>query len=111
MSMRTLMRAWLPTIALLVAMQLPAAQPSQAESAPRSYVIGLSPFLDKSVKDEVYRGIIRLLVEDLPLNSSVAIYDAFDLKTITRVSLPNARVFSSPKTRANQFASAIRELK
>jgi len=63
------------------------------------------------VKDDVYRSIVRLLVEDLPLNSTLAIYDAFELKTITHVSLPNARVFNSPKTRANQFAAAIRDLK
>jgi hypothetical protein len=76
-----------------------------------SFVIGISPFLDKSVKDDVYRSIVRLLVEDLPLHSSLAIYDAFELKTITQVTLPNARVFNSPKTRANQFAPAIRNLK
>ena len=77
----------------------------------QAFVIGISPYLEKSVKDDVYRGIVRLLVEDLPLNSTLAIYDAFDLKTITQVALPNARAFSSPKTRANQFAPAIRELK
>src|SRR6266853_4733387 len=75
------------------------------------YIIGISPFLDKSVKDEVYRGIVRLVVEDLPLNSALAIYDAFELKTITQFSLPYARAFNSPKTRANQFAPAIRDLK
>jgi hypothetical protein len=74
-------------------------------------VVGLSPFLDKSVKDEIYRSIVRLVVEDLPVNSTLAVYDAFELKTITRITLPDARAFSSPKTRANQFASAIRELK
>src|SRR5207249_3120731 len=78
---------------------------------PAQFIIGISPFLDKSVKDEVYRGIVRLVVEDLPLNSSVAIYDAFELKTITRFSLLDARAFSSPKTRANQFAPSIRDLK
>jgi hypothetical protein len=78
---------------------------------PQPFVIGISPFLDNSVKDEVYRSIVRLLVQDLPLNSSVAIYDAFRLRSITQVQLPNAHVFESPKTRANQFASAIRELK
>jgi hypothetical protein len=81
------------------------------EQPASSFVIGLSPFLDKSVKDEVYRSVVRLVVEDLPLNSTLAVYDAFELKTITKLSLPNARVFSSSKTRANQFAPAIRDLK
>src|SRR5436190_21908008 len=78
---------------------------------PQPFVIGISPYLPRSVKDDIYRSIIRLLVEDLPLNSSLELYDAFDLKTIARVELPNARVFQSPKTRANQFAPAIRQVK
>ena len=87
-----------------------AGQGTSSES-PSRFIIGISPFLDKSVKDEVYRGIVRLVVEDLPLNSALAIYDAFELKTITQLSLPDARAFNSPKTRANQFAPAIRDLK
>jgi hypothetical protein len=88
-----------------------SAESQKTSSSRQPFVIGISPFLDKGVKDDVYRSIVRLLVEDLPLNSSLAVYDAFELKTITHVSLPDARVFQSPKTRANQFAGAIRELK
>ena len=88
-----------------------AAGPDISDQPASRFIIGLSPFLDNSVKDEVFRGIVRLVVEDLPLNSTLAIYDAFELKTITQLSLPNSRVFSSPKTRANQFAPAIRDLK
>ncbi|HWW02950.1 MAG TPA: hypothetical protein VNZ64_24835 [Candidatus Acidoferrum sp.] len=88
-----------------------AGQPGSIGQAGTDFVIGISPYLDKSVKDEVYRSLVRLLVEDLPLNSSLAVYDAFDLKSITHVTVPNARAFNSSKTRANQFAPAIRELK
>jgi hypothetical protein len=91
-----------------------AAASSQPQAGPvtaHQFVIGISPFLDKSVKDDVFRSIIRLMVQDLPLNSSLAIYDAFELKSITRVNLPNVRAFDSPKTRANQFAWAIGDLK
>ena len=87
-----------------------AGQGTSSES-PSRFIIGISPFLDKSVKDEVYRGIVRLVVEDLPLNSALAVYDAFELKTITQFALPDARAFNSPKARANQFAPAIRDLK
>jgi hypothetical protein len=83
--------------------------PSPAEA--RTFVVGVSPFLDKGVKDDIYRSLVRLLVQDLPLNSSVEFYDAFFLKTIARVEIPEAVAFRSPKTRANQFASAIRDLK
>jgi len=98
-------------IMLLFATGLNGAQ--SLPEAPRSqpFVIGISPFLENSAKDEIYRGIVRLLVEGLPLNSTVTICDAFNLKTITQVTLPNARAFNSPKTRANQFAEPIRELK
>jgi hypothetical protein len=88
-----------------------SAENQESAPPPQPFFIGISPFLDKAVKDDVYRSIVRLLVEDLPLNSSVAVYDAFELKTITRVTLPQARAFHSPKTRANQFAGSIQELK
>jgi len=88
-----------------------AAGQAASSEPPARFIIGISPFLDKSVKDQVYRGIVRLVVEDLPLNSALTIYDAFELKTITQLTLPDARAFSSPKTRANQFAPAIRDLK
>src|SRR5580658_11232330 len=74
-------------------------------------VVGISPFLNSAVKDSVYRGLVRLIVEDLPLNTTLEVYDAFNLKSITRVSMPDAKVFKSPKTRANQFALAIGEIK
>jgi len=80
-------------------------------SAPQAFVVGLCPFLDKGNKDDVFRTMVRLLAEDLPLNSSLTVYDAFELKTITHVDLPEAPVFHSPKARANQFAGAIREIK
>lgn len=89
-----------------------AAEASGANGASaQDFVIGLSPFLDRSVKDEVYRSLVRLLVEDLPLNSSLTLFDAFELKSITHVTVPNVRAFGSARTRANQFAPAIRELK
>src|SRR6266404_9414095 len=98
-------------IALLVSVGILEAETPKEALPPQPYIIGISPCLPRSVKDDIYRNIIRLLVEDLPLNSSLEVYDALDLKTIARVDLPNARVFESPKTRANQFGPAIRNLK
>jgi hypothetical protein len=96
---------------LCLALSASAAEVSNSPAGSQLFVVGISPYLDKSVKDQVYRGLVRLLVEDLPLNSTLSIYDAFDLKSITRVTLPNSRAFNSSKTRANQFAPAIRDLK
>jgi len=81
------------------------------QKAGGSYVVGISPFLDSSAKDPVYRGLVRLIVEDLPLNTKLEVYDAFNLKSITRLSIPDAKVFNSPKTRANQFASSVGEIR
>jgi hypothetical protein len=75
------------------------------------FIVGLSPFLDSTAKDPVYRALVRLIVEDLPLNTRLEVYDAFNLKSITQVSIPDAKVFKSPKTRANQFAASIGEIK
>src|SRR5579859_3275256 len=96
---------------LCLAINAGAAEVVNQTPGLQCFIVGLSPYLDKSVKDEVYRGLVRLLVEDLPLNSSLSIYDAFDLKSITQVTLPDSRAFNSSKTRANQFAPAIHELR
>jgi hypothetical protein len=103
--MRALLILLLVGVAAAAEQHAPEAHPSQR------FVIGLSPFLNNSVKDDVYRSIVRLLVQDLPLNSSVKLYDAFHLRLITEIAVPNARAFESPKTRANQFAGPIRDLK
>jgi hypothetical protein len=88
-----------------------AADENPPVAAGTAYAVGISPFLDSGVKDAVYRSLVRLIVEDLPLNSTLDVYDAFNLRSITRVAIPNAKVFKSPKTRANQFASSIGEIK
>src|SRR5688572_16262753 len=75
------------------------------------YVIGLSPFLSNEVKDAVYRRIVSLLLEEVPLESSVSLYDAYQVRTITQIQVPNVRAFRSAKTRANQFKDPIRKLK
>lgn len=54
---------------------------------------------------------MRFLIEGMPLDSSLWLYDAYHLRTITTVEVPNLRAFSSGKTRANQFQDRIRELK
>ena len=75
------------------------------------YVIGVSPFLDDSVKDTVYQHIVGFLLEDMPLNSSLSLYDAYHIKTITQIDIPNVGAFRSSKTRANQFKDPIQKLK
>ena len=74
-------------------------------------MIGLSPFLDKTVKDDVYRRIIGFVLEEMPLNSSLWLFDAYHVKTVAQIQIPNVLAFRSGKTRANQFKDPIRKLK
>ena len=75
------------------------------------YVIGLSPFLEDHTKDPLFRELIGFVLEELPLESSLWICDAFHLRTIARIEVPNLGAFRSAKTRANQFREPIRKLK
>jgi hypothetical protein len=75
------------------------------------YVVGLSPFLNEDAANESFRQIARLLLEDMPLNSSLWIYDAYHLRTVAQMEIPNKRAFESSRTRANQFSDSIQKLK
>ncbi len=87
----------------------PDPNPTNAPAA--RWAIGLTPFLDKSAKDDTYRRVVGLILEGLPLQSSLAIYDAYHLTNITRLEIPALRAFASGKTRANQFRSQIQSLR
>jgi len=88
----------------------PARAADDAPKPPR-YIIGLSPYLDTAVKDSVYRRVISLLLEHVPLGSSLVICDAHELRTITQADVPEVSAFQSAKTRANQFKDQIQSLK
>ncbi len=77
------------------------------QARPAHYLIGLSPFLDKAAKNEVYRQIVRLVIQDLPLNSSLAVYDAYHLSTVAAIRVPDVHAFESSRTRVNQFKDAL----
>jgi hypothetical protein len=103
------MKAKLVLLAAFLCASLQAAVPASAETS--RYVIGLTPFLENSVKDDVFRRIVGMILEDLPQKSSLAIYDAYNLTNITRLEIPDLRAFQSGKTRANQFKDQIFHLK
>lgn len=86
------------------------AQSAETQT-PTRYAIGLTPFLENSVKDDVYRRIVGLILETLPQKSSLAIYDAYNVTNVMRVEVPDSRAFQSGKTRANQFKEQIFKLK
>jgi hypothetical protein len=63
------------------------------------------------VKDDVFRRLVGFVLEDMPLGSSLVIYDAYQLQTITQLEVPKMQAFRSGKTRANQFKEPINKLK
>ena len=88
------------------------SQPTEVLETTRTrYILGLSPFLDKDRKDEIYQGIVRLVVEKAPLNSIFHIYDGYHLQTVTTIEIPAVTAFRSTRTRANQFRKQIQNLK
>ena len=106
--------------ALLVLSILPASTAAPAtptgpgamvESGSRQFVVGLSPYLDRSVKDDLFRRVVGFVLEEMPLGSSLRIYDAFALRTVAEVRIPNTIAFRSGRTRANQFGEPIRRLR
>lgn len=87
------------------------AEPTTASTRPPvKLIVGLSPFFDRSVKDDVYRRIVTMLVQDLPVGSSFTAYDAYHLTTIVHLEIPTARAFQNERTRVNQFQEPIRRL-
>ncbi len=111
--MKMKIQSWLciSVVSLLSFAACGAEKAASPAPQPIRYVIGLSPFLDKSVKDDVYRRIVGFLLEDVPLNSSMWIYDAWNVRTITQIDVPDVRAFRSGKTRANQFKEQINKVK
>lgn len=84
---------------------------SVGEPAPQQFVVGLSPYLDRSVKDDLFRRVVGFVLEEMPLGSSLRLYDAFGLRTIAEIRVPNTIAFRSGRTRANQFGEPIRRLR
>lgn len=96
---------------LLIAAAVSAAAPAPTNGPTQRFVLGLSPFLEPARKDEVFRQVVGFLLEGVPQGSSVGLYDAYHLRTIATLTVPDVAAFRSGKTRANQFRSQIRQLR
>ena len=110
LTFRGLVRAALTAFAL-ASVTGPAAAADGPTTPQGQYVFGLSPFLDDAAKDAVYRGIVRLVLDDLPLNSSLRLYDAYRVQTIAEIEIPEVQAFRSAKTRAIQLKDRIQALR
>ncbi len=95
---------------IICATCLNAADPEPA-AGPTEFIVGLSPYLEPSVKDDLYRRLVGFLLEEMPLESTLTLYDAHRLRTIAELEIPKTRAFQSSRTRANQFREPIRKLR
>lgn len=109
---RRTMAAWVTLVVIGLGGDVGSAASGPTRTGTEThYVIGLSPSLDREVRDEVFRSLVGFILQDVPLNSSVGIYDAYHLKTIAELEIPDLSAFRGVKTRANQFKGAIAALR
>ncbi|MCC6233330.1 MAG: hypothetical protein IT580_11845 [Verrucomicrobiales bacterium] len=78
---------------------------------PACWVMALSPYLDASAKEAAFRHVVRFLVTQMPVDSSLTLLDGYRLRTVARILIPDREAFRSEKTRLNQFSDALRETK
>lgn len=114
--MNYLKRTLTPVVCLLTVLMLATVTGCRPETPVTNtrhvrYVVGLSPFYNQQESNEAFRQLMHLVLEDMPLNSSLWIYDAYHVRTITQLEIPNIHAFESGRTRANQFSSQVQKLK
>lgn len=95
----------------LIPFELLAESPKSTSTPPVAMVVGISPHLERSAKDDVYRRIVGLLVQELPGGSSLTLVDADHLTSIANVEIPTTRAFQNERTRVNQFQEPILRLR
>ncbi|MBX3746466.1 MAG: hypothetical protein KF833_14255 [Verrucomicrobiae bacterium] len=74
-------------------------------------VIGISPFLDRADKDAVYRQVVGFALEGVPPGGVLRLIDAYRVRTIAVMEVPNTRASMSAKARAVRFQGELRTLK
>ena len=85
--------------------------PVISDSNHQQVIVGLSPYMTDSAKEEVYQRLVQFVLETMPVNSSVAVYDAFANQSIAKFEIPNKSAFRKIRTRINQFKQPLHDLK
>ena len=86
--------------------------PAPAMDSPRTYVIGVSPNLVKSDRDEVLRQLLFLALERASTGDTITVYDAFNLQPATRLTIPNGKQYEgNARARAQKMKAEMGALK
>lgn len=88
-----------------------AKTPDLSDSKHQQVIVGLSPYMTDSAKEEVYQRLVKCVLESMPINSSVVIYDAYENKSVAKFQIPNKSAFRKTRTRINQFERPLHDLK
>jgi hypothetical protein len=88
-----------------------AKTPEIADSTHQQVIVGLSPHMTDSAKEEVYQRLVKCVLESMPINSSVVVYDAYENKSVAKFQIPNKSAFRKTRTRINQFERPLHDLK
>jgi len=73
-------------------------------------IIGLSPFVEKPVAKAQVHALLKLLVGTVAPGESATIFNAYDLTTIGRFSVPNKKVYAHPKAKLRSNAHVVKNL-
>jgi len=85
---------------------------SYAQSnSPSTYVVGLSPFMDKAEKDKVWKSISELLVNKTVPGVRILIYDAYNIQKLADIPLPKDDKYKRRRSRAKFIAKKIGRVK
>jgi uncharacterized protein YegL len=88
-------------------------QPVFCAEAPRAYFVGVSPYLEKTEREAVFKHFSLLVLEVLRTGETAEVYDVYSLKPVTSFTIPVGPQFEkNPNARAirlkNEFASLRR---
>src|SRR5690242_11271953 len=70
---------------------------------PRAYFVGVSPYLEKTDREVVFKHLSMLVLEVLRTGDAADVYDAYSLKPVVNFTIP-----TGPQFEKNANARAIR---
>lgn len=71
-------------------------------------VVGVSPYLQKDQAHATYKSIVTFALESLNAGDTAIIYDAYNLRSIGTITIPQNAAYQHMRTRAHMNAEAIK---
>ncbi len=94
-----------PLFALVLA--IVACSSAADEQASSEIVVGVSPFFAPADRDAVKKTVYHLLLETVPVGTRITLFDAFNLKRITDLNIPDRPEYRPARVRAHLAKSSL----